>query len=379
MSDSDDERLASASAVLPSPGSGVLACVDKKYTVRNPLRVCDDVTGDIPEVLAAGTLTMFCFMDGQHYALTSHSVGCGDRYNLQTTTSLNDSFSPLSYMTRTYFFKQNNCNVENEDISLGYNAECWVPLGKCHKYYSDNECKILLLKIFDQTNVNCAVLGLESPNWDNIWNELYMNMYASSPVRVEKVGFGSGLTHGYIVSLNASYENLFHNAIVVKGCGGPFLQEGDSGALVYFFDKTGRKQVFAYAVGEVDERCIPELHKPRSSDDNYNSDSDTGSICSAEDSSCDSTNDTLECEGQNKSEDGNECGDKNKYKKDDVDSESDVEIVFEEENRGTGPYYICLRLDIALKKLGINEAGCLRDCGKISNRLLKFGIFILSY
>ena len=156
--------------------------------------------------------------------------------------------------------------------------------------------------------------------------------------------------------INASYKHLFKNAVAVKGCGGPFLQSGDSGAPVWFHDKNNKKQVFAYGVCEVDELSLPDHHErtTRTSSD----DSDDSSIWS-EDSSSGSNVDSLEYESECESE----CGDKKEHAKDDhddADDESDVEIVFQEETR---PYYICLRLDTALEKLELLEAACVNDCG----------------
>ena len=82
LADRNEESSASSSSslsVLPSPGGGVLACADKKYTVPNPLHVPEEnERDDTPEVLATGTLTMFSFKDGQHYALTCLHVGAAN-------------------------------------------------------------------------------------------------------------------------------------------------------------------------------------------------------------------------------------------------------------------------------------------------------------
>ena len=215
----------------------------------------------------------------------------------------------------------------------------------------------LSLKIPRKTEVNCEVADVTLPNWDSAWDELLENAenVHSQPLKVEKKGFTSALTCGHIVSCNASYKDLFKNAVTVKGCGGPFLQNGDSGALVWFHDKNNNKQVFAYGVCEVDELSLPD-HQERTTRTNSD-DSDDSSIWSEEDSSSGSNVDSLEYEedkdeyvvqeeGDNKSE----CKDEYEHTKDDdddCDDESDIEIVFqgESEQNTTGPYYICLRLD----------------------------------
>jgi hypothetical protein len=62
----------------------------------------------------------------------------------------------------------------------------------------------------------------------------------------------------------------------------------------------------------------------------------------------------------------------------------DIEVVFQEENesdisenkmereaeknskkkmKGSGPYFVCLRLDTALENLGLEKAACFHNCG----------------
>ena len=231
------------------------------------------------------------------------------------------------------------------------------------------------MKIPEDTRVNCEVVDVTSLNWESTWDELLENAESLStqPLKVEKTGFASDLTRGHIVSCHVSYKDLFTNAIVVKGCDGSFLESGDSGALVFFHDKNDKKQVFAYGVCEVDElNCLPEQQGPRCSDD---SDSDGSSIWNTEDSSCGSEDDNLEykeredeCTDQKNGDAGSVCRDEDEhanYDHDGADDTSDVEIVFQEESvqNATGPYYICLRLDTALEKLGFHEAACINDCG----------------
>jgi hypothetical protein len=216
-----------------------------------------------------------------------------------------------------------------------------------------------------------------------------------NPVEVEKIGFSSAKTSGHIVSCDFSgfqeNEFLFQDAIVVKGCSGPFLEGGDSGSLVFFHDKNNQKQVFAYGVCELDE--LPALIPTTSVDD----DSDGSSIWD-EDQSCSSNKDESEeetehedeeetehedkrecrqdkeCNVKSKENNEDECGgehgyvDQNKSEDEngdnkydnDADDQSDVEVVFQE---STGPYFICLRLDTALENLGLDKAACYSDCG----------------
>ena len=375
LADRNDETPVSSSSppsTLPTPGGGVLACVDKKYTVPNLLRVPEEnERGDTSEVLATGTLTMFSVKDGQHYALTCLHVGsANDEDNLPSPLkeSVQKSSSQLSAMIKTYLFAENKEENNNAAISFGDDERNYVPLGDFHKCHSDSECDILSLKIPEDTKLDCKVVDVASPNWTSTWDELLeCESLPTQPLNVEKTGFASALTFGHIVSCHASYKDLFKNAVAVKGCGGPFLENGDSGALVLFHGKN-EKHVFAYGVCEVDELCLPEQQGPRSSDD---SDSDGSSIWSADDSSCGSKDDTLEydkCAEQKVGDAESECRDKNEHAKDEndkADDASDVEIVFQEESEqnATGPYYICLRLDTALEKLGLHGAACVNNCG----------------
>ncbi|CAB4034487.1 Hypothetical predicted protein, partial [Paramuricea clavata] len=60
-----------SSSVSPTPGGGVLACSNPSYTNQNPLRVPEENEKvDVPQVQGTGTLTLFCALNGQHYALT---------------------------------------------------------------------------------------------------------------------------------------------------------------------------------------------------------------------------------------------------------------------------------------------------------------------
>ncbi|CAB4021515.1 Hypothetical predicted protein [Paramuricea clavata] len=71
-----------SSSVSPAPGGGVLACSNPSYTNQNPLRVSEENEKvDVPQVQGTGTLTMFCALNGQHYALTCFHVGCATDEN----------------------------------------------------------------------------------------------------------------------------------------------------------------------------------------------------------------------------------------------------------------------------------------------------------
>ena len=414
LADSNDDSSTSPTSVpsaRPSPGAGVVAIVDKKYTVPDCLRVPEEnERDDVPEKLATGTLTMFCFKEKQHYALTCLHVGAANDGDSLPSPNPVRSSDQISARTKTYLFTHDKVENNNEGILFGDDGRSYAPLGRFYKGHSDSECDILALKISDETEVDCQIANVPPPNWENIWDELLGNVESigGKQVKVEKTGFVSALTSGHIVSCHASHEDLrFKNAIAVKAeSSRPFLESGDSGALVLFYDKNNVKQIFAYGVCEVDELYFPKQHGLGSSDD---SDSEGSSIWSGEESSCGSKEDTFDSEDERRDEamvdvnedektvqeskqgaeireknicqQDNECVDEFEQNKEDnrdegsdrndVNDESDENILFLEnceENvskRGkTGPYFICLRLDTALKKLGLDEAACVDDCAQ---------------
>ena len=379
LADTNDASSPSSSAspVIPSPGGGMLACVET--TVRNPMRVPEkNETGDIPEMSGAnkGTLTMFCFKDGKHYALTCFHVGSKNHSDeflspSADTNNQKDS-SKISAMLKKYWYAT---TVEsNEGIVFDDDGSNYKNLGVYHGHCLSYDCDIMSLEVSEKTEVSCKIVDVTSPDWIRIWRELIENVKSvkecgESAIRVEKDGgFSPVLTCGQIVCHSYCQRDLFRNAIIVKGCDDQFATEGDSGAPLFFIDEKDTRQVFAYVAHNVDALSLPE-HEPGCSDD---SDSDSSSISSEEDSS---QEDTLEYEGekdeyadQDKSGDESENGgkfevDKDGKYQDEADDQSDVEIEFSKASE-TGPYVICFRLDTALEKLGLIEAACFSDCRK---------------
>ncbi|CAB3989022.1 Hypothetical predicted protein [Paramuricea clavata] len=276
-SSAESSASSSVSSVLASPGGGVLACINRRYNDPSPLRIPEENERDgLPEVRGTGTLTMFCYSHGHHYALTCFHVGCANDETFfnaafNKVEDIQEICSSLSTYVdeakeKEYWFTEGSVEDNNEPIPFGDDGSNYTALGDFHNYHFDDECDILSLKIID-TEIDCKITGVNSPDWSSIWDEL-LDMTGQNPVKVEKIGYSSALTCGHIVSCNVSYSdegNLFQNAIVVKGCGGPFLKGGDSGSLVSFHDKNEKKQVFAYGVCEVDELRLPEQPESTSS------------------------------------------------------------------------------------------------------------------
>ena len=186
--------------------------------------------------------------------------------------------------------------------------------------------------------------GVAFPHWDNIRKELYKRVYNHDTVNVEKNGFSSGVGCGRIIPCDLSYkkgtELLFQDAYVVKGYGGPFLKGGDSGSPVFFQDKNDRKQIFAYGVCEMDELPITKWH----------------------DSSSSSSHKTTQSEKAATSSKGNNDDESDSSSTWSENDSDDFEVEFQEESETSGEYFICLRLDTALKNLDLQEAICVSEC-----------------
>ena len=302
------------SSVRPFPGGRVSACSDN----NNPLSAPDEIDGNDfgLNVDGSGTLTMFCARNGHHYALTCCHVGFandGNRWNAafnrpEDIQRIRESLSPYVNHARNkqYYFVDNNEN--------------YLHLGDFEKCCFHDKCDILSIKVSNTTQIACKLEGIVCPDWDEIWGELYERVFEESDqerVKVEKVGSSSGRTNGYILPFDLSYEDLFQDAWVVRSDGCPFMEEGDSGSLVFFYDRNHTKQVFAYGVCEVDTLPFPDFEVIFSED------------------------------GQSSP----------------LDKKIQREENLEMRRTSTGPYYICLSLDIALEKLCLLEAACFNNCG----------------
>ena len=366
-------------SVLPSPGGGVLACDNNKYTGLNPMRVLEEnERDDKPIVKATGTLTMFCCQDKQHYALTCFHVGRvndGDRLALQNE-NVQDNSDQHSARTKTYWFAENTMENNNDAISFCDGRTNYVSLGDFHNHCIDVDCDILALKIPDKTAVHCEITNVTSPDWKSIWRELVQNTQSKKPSKVEKFGFTSAWTYGHIVSCHASYKGLFKNAIAVKASDdGAFLEEGDSGALVFYHDKNNMKHAFAYGVVEVDGLNLPDDDDEDQDEEDEDLDEEDEDLdeededLDEEDEDLDEEDEDLDEEDEEdeedekveedadleRSDDESECGD---------EEEDDLDVIFREEPNIKGQYFLCFRLDTALRKLGLKEGACIHGCGE---------------
>ena len=284
----------------PAPGGRVVAAIN---VGPNPLRVPEEnETCDFFDAqVTAGTLTMFCYKNGHHYALTCFHVGCeSDESRLNTVYRANevDDMKKIRgslphYVghaeEKKYYYTESSIeNTNNESVAVENNGCSYTPLGQFHSCHFDNECDILSLKLSHDVQIDCKIADVTTPDWDSIFDELHENIFQNTgnPVIVEKIGPSSGLTHGYIVGCHFSHFNdkelMFQDAIVIKGFSGPFVEDGESGSLVFFHDKNGQKQAFAYCVCEVDEFTYGKDGMATISSDD-DSDNSTWSSCECED------------------------------------------------------------------------------------------------
>ena len=375
-----------SSSVSLTPGGRVLACSDP--TNQNPLRIPEEnEKDDVPQVQGTGTLTMFCALNGQHYALTCYHICCAtdeNRFNaafnkVEDVQKMRNALPAYESFAKKqqYYFTEGNTENDNEPILFGDDGTNYTHLGGFGNYHFDNECDILSLKVSDGIDIDCKIADATSPDWDSIWDELYESGH--NPVEVQKIGFSSELTRGYIVRCDFSYsqeqEPLFQDAFVVKGCGGPFLEGGDSGSLVFFHDKNNQKHVFAYGVCEVDELLLPEQHESASSDEDENGTESEQEIedeheTTYESSEAECKDEISECKDEWQDKDKLEC--EEEWVVFQEESESNIwekEMERKEERnskkkvKASGPYFICLRLDTALENLGLEKATCFHNCG----------------
>ena len=320
----------SVSSVHLATGGGVLARSNPSY---DPLRAPEETArDDLLEVYKAATLTMFCSQNGQYYALTCCHVSFANDEN-----SLNASFDKggvirgIGSLSETYrnhakelqyYITEGNLGHNNEPISFAGDGSNYIHLGDFDNCHFDNECDILSIKVSDTTEIDCKVEDFARPDWNEIWNELYDGIIENSgqsPVKVEKIGFSSAVTHGYLVPCHLSYKEediLFQDAYVVKGCGHLFMEDGDSGSPVFFYDKNNKKQVFAYAVCQVDSLFLPEHEEPTSFNSDGHNLNEQHKFASSID---DVTEDVFSTDGYEEIVSASQRNDKNKCKDESID------------------------------------------------------------
>ena len=206
---------------------------------------------------------MFCCQDGCHYALTCFHVGllndeenCAQMVEGHDLLEIHKSNNVCTEYSRgqTYYYTERGDN----------NADKYTHLGNFHNGSLDSNSDIMSIKVPDDVKIDCHLTELDSPNWDEIWQELYRRtIVQQEQVQVEMYGYSSNELHGHIVSPCYSYkcggEFLFHSAIIIKGKPQSMVGIAYSGALMCFYDEKKRRQPFAYVVGVVDRICLTKV------------------------------------------------------------------------------------------------------------------------
>ena len=205
----------------------------------------------------AGTLTMFCCKDQQHYALTCFHVGCktalNEDDNIREIRERFPRYRDYAQQQRYYFYEEDNNNYRQlgdfDDGHFGY------------------EWDILCVKIPDGVEIDCRIADVPNPNWDQLWLELYESVVEKEnqglAQKVEKICLSSPFVRGQVVKIGFAYMEedgnlLFADTTVVKGDSGSFMEDGDSGSLICFLDEEEQKKTFAYGVMEVDKLTLPD-------------------------------------------------------------------------------------------------------------------------
>ena len=197
-------------------------------------------------IISRGTLTMFCYLNGKHYALTCchlcyNGVDNHKHYKMLNLATNDPNAFELHLKSNEYVY------------SSSPNSE--IQLGSCRDYVLQNDVDIISIEVNESVSVECRRKKLHKPsNWLDVWRELLKRVYgvSSSSVKVKK--YDGKRMIGYIVDTSFSYyspeeEVTIEDAILVK-CRKSFLKAGDCGVLVYFHDEAGRRIPFGYGVSQ---------------------------------------------------------------------------------------------------------------------------------
>ena len=361
------------------PKSGGRIVAVHRPNGSNPMRAENDILDeDSWTARAAETITMFCCLNGIHYALTCFHFCWNQAFEealkrdqLEEILQIRNSIEFYKERTKqqVQFFYQ----IENKNA---VNSPDYVHLGTFSDCHFDEKCDIISVKVSENVAIDCQIQRIDTPDWNIIWPELKDRIFKNDVVEVQKHGFqeqeqeqkqekeqkqeqeqeqqqekGQDSAHeGKIIKINHTHvcqgEWLFQNAIVIKGKSGSFLKDGDSGSLVSFVDKKKRRQAFAYGIAEVDK--LTEIEASSDEDDEASTESSESSDC--DENNCVSVSES--CVG--------EYGAAADESLMDVLAGESCDVEFSDEN---GPFSILFRLNIALNNLELSNAGCFGVCG----------------
>ena len=303
---------------LTKPASG--GCIRALDRGPNPARAPNDIVDQRSG--SSGTLTMFCFHNNKHYALTCFHVGCktdeqryDEVFSPEKLRGIRESHDidwhkQLAKNNYEYLYSPSENPGENGNEKAAEIVEN-IPLGMFSEGSFDTKSDILSIEVSGDVEIDCRMTQVDSPSWLNIWQELHDRVYIPGEevsAIIKKVGYPSNVAYGYIEDINFSYkteegQTCYKSAISIRSNSGLLLRPGDSGALVCFVDRNNKEQACGYVVCQA-------------------SDDDGGIVFLNE-----------------------------------------GEPLPHEEN-GSVPILICLRLDTALIKLDLpTESGCFERCG----------------
>ena len=136
-------------------------------------------------------------------------------------------------------------------------------LGHFNNYTLENNADIIAIEVNEIVPVNCRKNGRKERSLKEVCKDLNKQFLKAGPVKVKK--YGKEQREGEIVDIAFSYyarrEGFeITDAVLVK-CSETFLENGESGVLVYYVDESGKEQAFGYGVAEW---CRDLKQKPES-------------------------------------------------------------------------------------------------------------------
>ncbi|XP_046844936.1 uncharacterized protein LOC124438784 [Xenia sp. Carnegie-2017] len=207
---------------------------------------------------ARGTLTMFCCQNGKRYALTCCHVcyfkkdeenSDHEFFEILSKNQNNPNHVKLHLNSNKYFYNPS----ENQEIRLG----------NFSNYILQSNADIIAIEVNENAPVNCRKNGRKERSLKEVCTDLNKQFIKAGPVKVKK--YGKEQREGEIVEIAFSYyarQEGFEitDGVLVK-CPETFLENGESGVLVYFVDENGKEQAFGYGVAEW---CRDLKQKPES-------------------------------------------------------------------------------------------------------------------
>ncbi|XP_046856527.1 uncharacterized protein LOC124449629 isoform X2 [Xenia sp. Carnegie-2017] len=213
-----------------------------------------------------GTLTMFCYHNDKHYALTCFHVGYNkddiDQFPDMLHEVKNDPNGVELFLNSNKYFYTPPEN--SSEIPLGH---------RCRLYSLEKDTDIMAIEVDENVDVYCKRQGFNRPRWSSIWQELHKRVNSRVTPKPKVMKFvGENDRSGEIFMTNFGYfdeeTNIdIKNAVLVKSKK-HFLKNGESGVLVFFIDKNEKKQAFGYGVArwtfeeDEEENPVPDPEYP---------------------------------------------------------------------------------------------------------------------